>query len=1047
MFMALRFFLLFFICISSFFSFSISGQDNVSIREYSKEFITYPYSDANPIPSFGKTYPYYRYDGFTSSSEKRLWKIVEIENEWLRIQVFPEIGGKIWSVVDKLSDKEMFYGNNVVKFRDISLRGPWTSGGIEFNYGVVGHSPSCSFPVDYLLEKKSDGSVSCYINTLDLLTRTYWTVEINLPADKGWFTTRSFWHNKTGLFQPYYNWVNTGVKAKNDLRFIYPGTDVIQHNGESFPWPMETVNTKNLSQWRDLNFGSSKSFHITGQHAPYFGAYWEDEKWGIMQYAERDNKLGRKIFSWALSDQGKIWEELLTDNDGQYVELQSGRLFNQNMATSSLTPFKQTGFAPYVTDIWTEYWFPYRDTNGVSNVTLKGVVNVTEQHQGTSIQFSPLQNVHESLSVFNSNEDLLYNEKRNFRVGETVSLLLPADTEENKASKIMLDDIELWSNRDRTLSRPASTVEDFNWNSVYGNYLRGRDLYGLRQNVMAEQFIRKSLELDENYLPSLVEMSKLHYYRMEYDSAFATAKKALSIDTYDGAANYMYAISAVMLDRIYDAFDGFEVATLTNDYRSAAFTELSKLYFKQEDFASALSYAKKSLINNQFNIDGLQLLYLSSKHLQDEKKAAKTLNNIREIDPLNHFVRFEKYFEEPDTIQLTHFTDYIRGEMPEQVYLELALWYYQLNLTDRAIQVLNLSPINPEVAYWIAFLQYQAGNGTEKSYVESLQRAYSLNPTLVFPFREESKIMFEWAVDKDPTWKTKYFLALLHSSRNNSEKAYELLNSVNEDVPFAPFYVFLSQLSKDSEDKEKALLSSVSQAPGQWRYLHELTRYYLIRKEYDKALDVIAPFYKKESTHFPTGLLYVRTLLGNNDYRTAEKVLDKINILPFEGAKDGQLLYRQTKLRLAADAISSKKFRTAKRKISEARLWPRNLGVGKPFEENIDYRIEHLLEAVIAHLENDGESRRKHLQKTIDNNREKTSINALLGILALYQIGETNNADLQFEEWLSNQKTENIKNWGISFYNTNKLNDNLFDYENMKRIIGLIAGVEDARLF
>jgi hypothetical protein len=232
------------------------------------------------------------------------------------------------------------------------------------------------------------------------------------------------------------------MKAKSDLRFIYPGTDVIQHNGERFPWPADTVNGKDFAQWRELDFGSSKSFHITGQHAPYFGAYWEDEKWGIMQYAERDNKLGRKIFSWALSDQGGIWEELLTDYDGQYVELQSGRLFNQNMVTSSPTPFKQTGFAPHGTDVWTEYWFPYRDT--------------------------------------------------------------------------------------------------------------------------------------------------------------------------DGAANCMYAMSVLMLDRVYDALDGFQVA---------AYTELGKLYFKRGDYASACGYAGKSLINNQLNVEGLQLLYLSNKYLRNDGNA------------------------------------------------------------------------------------------------------------------------------------------------------------------------------------------------------------------------------------------------------------------------------------------------------------------------------------------------------------------------------------------------------------------------------------------
>lgn len=1045
--MILRIFLLLFVGISTQLNSFLAAQNVVQISEYNKEYVTYPYTDPNPIPVFGKIYPYYRYDGFTSNATKRTWKIVELENEWLKIQIFPEIGGKIWSVVDKLSGKEMFYGNNVVKFRDISLRGPWTSGGIEFNYGVVGHSPSSSFPVDYLLEKKSDGSVSCYINTLDLLTRTYWTVEINLPADKGWFTTRSFWHNKTGLFQPYYNWVNTGVKAKSDLRFIYPGTDVIQHNGKSYPWPIDIEEGKDMSQWRDLNYGSSKSFHITGQHAPYFGAYWEDEEWGIMQYAERDDKLGRKIFSWALSDQGEIWEELLTDNDGQYVELQSGRLFNQNMVSSSLTPFKQTEFAPHGTDVWTEYWFPYRGTNGVSNVTLKGVMNVSESQQGTDIQFSPLQMMENFLSVFNSKDEMLYNEQRNFRIGEPVRIFIPADIEENKVSRIVLGDTELWSNQNRSLSRPVSTVEDFDWNSAYGNYLRGRDLYGLRQYQLAEQFIRQSLELDDNYLPSLVEMSKLYYHRMEYDSAFYTAGKALSIDTYDGAANYMYGKSAVMLDSIFDAFDGFEVAALTNDYRSAAYTELSKLYFKQGDIESAFNYAEKSLINNQFNIEGLQLLYLSSKLLHNEEKTAEASNIISEIDPLNHFVRFERYYDTTDTISLKHFIDYIRGELQEQVYLELALWYDQLNLTDKAIRVLDLSPVTPEVVYWIAFLNYKGGKGTDSNYLESLQRAESLDPAFVFPFREESKAMFEWALDKDPSWKPKYFLALLYRSRNNPDKAYELLASVNEKVPFAPFYVFLSQLSKKTEEKEDALMKSVAQSPGEWRFLHALTRFYLSRNEFRKALNLIAPFYDNESGHFPTGLLYVRTLLGNNDYQTAEKVLDKISVLPFEGARDGQLLFRQTKLRLAVDAISSNKLSTAKRKISEARLWPRNLGVGKPFEENIDYRIEHWLEAIIADMEEDGKGKKEHLQKTIENNRENTSIYALIGILACYHLGERNEADRQFAEWLFNQQTESIKEWGSSIYNSSKANDKLFDYESMKRIIGLIAGVEDARLF
>ena len=71
-----------------------------------------------------------------------------------------------------------------------------------------------------------------------------------------------------------------------------------------------------------------------------------------------------------------IWEKLLTDTDGQYVEVQSGRLFNQAAEDSTLTPFKHRGFAPYATDTWTEYWLPVKGTEGIVEATDLGALNV-----------------------------------------------------------------------------------------------------------------------------------------------------------------------------------------------------------------------------------------------------------------------------------------------------------------------------------------------------------------------------------------------------------------------------------------------------------------------------------------------------------------------------------------------------------------------------------------------------------------------------------------------------------------------------------------------
>lgn len=126
------------------------------------------------------------------------------------------------------------------------MRGAWTSGGIEFNYGIIGHTPNCSTPVDYVTRVNADGCVSCIIGTLDLVTRTNWRVEINLPVDKAYFTTRSFWHNATAVPAPYYHWSNAAVSSEGNLEFVAPGNKYIGHAGETGAWPMHTTNGKNL---------------------------------------------------------------------------------------------------------------------------------------------------------------------------------------------------------------------------------------------------------------------------------------------------------------------------------------------------------------------------------------------------------------------------------------------------------------------------------------------------------------------------------------------------------------------------------------------------------------------------------------------------------------------------------------------------------------------------------------------------------------------------------------------------------------------------------
>ena len=1019
---------------------SISGlnaQTASQIRETMEEYVTYPFSDPNPIAVFGKVYPYFRFDGFTIQPAKTKHKVVILENDYLTIKVFPEIGGKIWSVVDKTSGKEMFYDNKVVKFRDISMRGAWTSGGIEFNYGVIGHAPSCSFPVDYRTMQNPDGSLSCWISDFDLLTRSRWAVEIKLPKDKGWFTTTSFWHNGNSDSQPYYNWVNTGIDATDDLELIFPGTYSVGHGGETIPWPMDTERGKNLTLYADNNFEGSKSYHVAGVNVPYFGAFWAKANFGMMHYAERDEKLGKKFFTWALSDEGGIWEELLTDTNGQYLEAQSGRLFNQNSpGSSSLTPYKQFYFTPYGTDTWTEYWYPFKATGGVTNANLFGVVKVTEKSGALELSLSPVQQINDTLKLYDASGQLITSQPVTLSIAKTYNTSLRIDGGKN-ATKLTLCNRELWSKEDKTMDRPTAGVEKFDYESAFGKYLLGRDNGGMRLYDRAERYIRESLALDPNFIPSLVEMSRLYYRRMNYDSAYYCARKALSFDTYDPDANFEYGRAAKQLGKTVDALDGFEIAAMTTPLRSAAYTEISKIYFIQKDYDRSADYAQKSLINNSLNIEGLQMLYQCYKQKGDKGKAGEVAGRILSLDPFNLMGSFEQ--SAPD---MSRFSEKLRSEMPVQSFLELAIWYYALGLKDNSRMLLQAAPADGEAKYWLAFL-----NQGSPEAATLLNAADAQDPSFVFPFRPESKEVIEWAMAKSADWKPAYYMALLQGSANNTAEARKLLAQLGERPDFPPFYSLRAQLSTVDTDKERDLKKALSMTPAEWRYNHRLTNYYNDKREFAKALQIIKPFHATHRNHFPTVSLYMRVLTYNNQYEEAEKLLNTIHILPFEGERAGRVIYREIKLMLATKALSKGNTREAAKKIAETNVWPHNLGAGKPYDNLIDSRLEDWISAMIAIKSKNTADKELYLKKVAQSTQRLNNPSGLLQCVAWSLLGEKQIAAGLFTEWSSLQRNDTVKEWGERFYNNNRDKDYPFDLNEMTQLIGYISGGRDTRLF
>ena len=924
-------FLLLFICVTG-----NSQEQTATVKEYQQTFATYPYSDPSPIPLLTSVYPYFRYDGFTNKSVQKDWKVVELENDYIKVLILPEIGGKIWTAIEKSTNQPFIYYNHAVKFRDIGMRGPYTSGGLELNFGIIGHTPNSATPVDYVIQNNDDGSVSCIVGVLDLLTRSNWRVEVRLPKDKAYFITRTFWYNSTPISQPYYHWLNGGYKAGGNLEFIYPGTSYIGHGGDYHEWPINKNNGKNISFYESNNFGGYKSYHVFGKYTNFFGGYWHDDDFGMVRCGNHDDKAGKKIWIWGLSRQGMIWEDFLTDTDGQYVEMQSGRLFAQNSGNAVRTPFKHINFPPYGTDIWTEYFYPVLRTKGFVEANEYGALNVKNEKGLLKIYFSPVQKINDLLEV-TEGQKVIYS--KNLQLSP---LAVFADSIEfsgnSQKLKVTLGENKLIYNSDpqaNVLSRPTHAPDDFNWDSAYGLYILGREAMDQKMYNIAEEKLEASLMADHNYLPALIKMAELKYRNMLYSQALDYAKRALGIDTQDGAVNYYYGLVNATLGNMVDAKDGFDIATMSSEYRSAAYTELSRIYLKEKQFEKAYNYASRAIDYNRYNIEALQLQAVVCRIQNKLEKEADILNTIIAYDPLNHFSRFEKYLLNPNETLKSQFTSLIRNELPQETYMELAIWYYNSGGRVEAEKVLLLSPPTAETAYWLSFLRNMKVNCKE------------INPAFSFPFRLESAFVIEQLLSKQDDWLLKFHLALIYRDRNRIEESINLLTSCGDDPDFAPFYAIRAEIMKGKYESgiEKDLNKALS-LDNQWRYISLLVRFYNSNGQYDKALLLAETYSRAHADDFVMGGLHAQTLLLNRKYKEADAVLEKINILPNEGATGGHKMYREAKLMQAALLMQKNNYKGALKFINQAVLWPENLGVGQPYIEDIDMRLENWMKYI-----------------------------------------------------------------------------------------------------
>ncbi len=958
---------------------------SVSIKEETLLLDTYGFQDPNPVPILAdnpKIFPYFKFYGYDQVSEKKPWKVVTLENDYIQVFVLPEIGGKIWGAIDKGTGEEFLYKNEVMKFRNIAMRGPWTSGGIEFNFGLIGHSPDTATPVDYVTKENADGSVSCIVGAMDLTSRTNWGVEIRLEADKAYVETKAYWYNGTSVNQSYYNWMTAAAVVADDLEFIYPGNQYLEHNGTARPWPFDSEG-RNTAFYKNNRYGGAKSKHVVGEYEDFFGGYYHDKKFGFGHWAPYEEMPGQKLWLWALSRNGGIWEDLLTDTDGQYMEFQAGRLFNQFSPSNVVNPITQANFDPYVMDRWREIWFPFKEIGGMVDASEDGVLNVKLKDNELYVGVNALQDLNKTIQVL-VNDMEVYSERLNLKPMEIFSQTLTAKSSDKIEVKIQGSELHFINDAERNrIKRPFDPNANAKLSETEQFYTDGWEAMKYRDYAKAHKLFSKLLELDPFHQDALVKLAELEFRRTNYEKALDYANTVLQLDTYNPGANYFAGLAYRALDDTINALESLGWAARDIKYRNAAFYKMAEIYLASKNYTRAKMYAQKALDFNRYNLNAQYILALVSRKEKKTNEFNNYIKTILEIDPLNHFTLVEKMFmDSSNEINIE-----IHNEFPEETLLELALQYYNYGLMNETLAVLGRSE-TPKNKLWMAYLLQNTDNSKSNALLNELTQ----EPIdFVFPYRSETLPVLKWAVVQNNHWKLNYYLVQNYLAVGLEQQGKELLNSLGQQPDSDIFYRFRAEFMEENPYPQRLndLKKALSLNPSNWKVWEEHIQFYLQHKKYEDAYALSKKAYRKFPGNYSIGLSYAKALVNTGRHSEVLKVLGKIQILPYEHATESRSIYERAHMAVALEQYKKNRFAKAKEVLEKSKEWPENIGVGRPYGP--DEREQDFLLALTLEKMGKSQESKSFLENIVSytkSSEQKNTINHLYGLMAAKKLND-----------------------------------------------------------
>lgn len=738
--------------------------------------------------SSGVVYPYPVIESIADEKTDKEYEVVFIENEYIKVMILPELGGRVQMAYDKIRQRHFIYYNHVIKPALVGLAGPWISGGIEFNWPQH-HRPSTYMPVDTAIEHNSDGSVTVWVSEMERMFHQKGMAGFTLRPGHAYLEIKGAVYNRTDVPQTFLWWANPAVAVNDHYQSVFPPdiNAVFDHGKRavsSFPIATGTYYKMDYSAGVDIsnykNIFVPTSYMAVNSKYDFEGGYENDTKAGVLHVANHHISPGKKQWTWGNGDFGRAWDRNLTDTDGPYIELMAGVYTENQPDFTWLQPYEEKSFV--------QYFLPYRELGVVKNATKDLLMNIDQDGKSGKVNFKIFATSEQHVCVELRNDDgTVYYSKEVTITPENIM-------EENvdvKGAKLCQLNLSITAGGRTLLTwhsepdevRPIPDAAEAallpeEIKTTEQLYLTGLHLEQYRHatynpvDYYEEALRRDPLDVRNNNALGLWYIRKGRFERAE--KYLRTAVRVLmkrNPNPYDGEPIYNLGLALKYQGRTDEAYDQFYKSTWNGAWQDAGYFACAQISLMRNCLTDAMDEIDRSLIRNWHNHKARALKTTILRKAGRNDEALKLIEESLGIDRFNYGCLFEKYIitGDDDTLQL------LKTMMRRCAnnYDEIALDYCAAGCACEALKLWSIAieegALTPMTYYYMGWCNAATDAEAAK---ELFAKAEAYPSDYCFPNRLEAVLALNCAMAYLPqAAKAPYYLGCLYYDKRQYDLA------------------------------------------------------------------------------------------------------------------------------------------------------------------------------------------------------------------------------------------------------------------------------------